>query len=218
WEEKLIEKFETLSKETKKKLLKNYNGSIGKDVMTAILDFEGVISCEFSKKKHFLMKDSDPKTKYKKIIAACSTIINNVSLNTLQIKMLESIKRGHEEMLSQRQNSVLTPLMEAQLNALSASSFCNGTKSFNERIVDLHNFSDAFYSEINNFVFKLPKGRPQKLFFKTLQIVIYKILIEGKHKKNWTMKLTASIIYEAYKDLNLPKLTAKDIDNSLHSS
>ena len=97
-------------------------------------------------------------------------------------------------------------------------------------------------------VVKQRKGRPSKIFWKALQIIIYKCLTDNEPKTvssyiEWAKGLTSTIINESYKrwrgeisypegtvghfatlickeygPYNLPHLTAKDVDNSLHST
>ncbi len=78
---------------------------------------------------------------------------------------------------------------------------------------------DSISASVANI--KLEVGAPIKLFFKAMQIVVFKILSEaGKIRKEEAKRHAATIINEYLKANgfpNLANLNSKDIDNALHS-
>jgi hypothetical protein len=69
---------------------------------------------------------------------------------------------------------------------------------------------------------KFKEGRPAKMFFKTMQVVVYRILAEkGRMAKEEAKHLTAIIINEYLKEhgiTHMANLDYKDIDNAIHGS
>lgn len=93
------------------------------------------------------------------------------------------------------------------LKTLSAN-----TKGLHYAYMDWDNI---WFNSALRYQYSMEKGRPKDMIFKALQFVVFKIL-QGKVEER--KKLAANIINEAYHKLNIPPLTSKSIDNTLHSS
>lgn len=76
--------------------------------------------------------------------------------------------------------------------------------------------------DLNKVNVKMRRSRPSILFFKAMQVVIYRILTEeGKIRREKAKGRTAIIINEYLENHNFPhiaNLDSKDIDNAIHSA
>jgi hypothetical protein len=249
WIKKTFE--DRLSLETKETLRKNYENVTRWHITETLRNFEIPIliadksielSNEMKRPVQFLRENL-----LKGIKDIDSLLENEFIKNDESFKdVLLERKRFYEKVLNRfktvkADEALLTDLYDVFLDPFGSFSddfFYYPDKEWFEKYI----FSQFF------LILQQRKGRPYKIFWKALQIIIYELLIvkspeTQKPYIQWAKKLTATIInefferwktppsypegtsgdsatfiYENYGPWNLPILRAKDIDNSLHSS
>jgi hypothetical protein len=211
--------FKKFSKQTANLLKTNYSPSVIKIILQALADFS--IAIDFSMKKPKGNRNClalSSKQLYTKQAKACDDLLlfSFLTLTETEKNTIETIKKRTEGYLKEIKKVSIDPVKEFELQMSSSMGLLSP--------YDPVEWSKAFRIVLHsNLIVKKQKGRPKDIFFKALQIVIYKYLVLDRPRnvsryKEWAKKLTASIINEFYKDKGLPNLTTKDIDNALHSS
>lgn len=205
-----------LSKKTLQTLRKNYNQKTIATIFESIGSFDQVLlkKSDVDKMLSKQFSTRQTKSKYKRAIHLCDALLKaGIFLSDNEIAVLSKIQ--------QRASQCYKGLKEAEIDPVKASMFYeNQTTGSLGSPCNPFEWTPAYLEACLSIVPKKPKGRPKDIFFKALQIVVYKILTAGEPKKvtrfiGWAKKLTADIINECYP--NLPKLTAVDIDNSIRS-
>ncbi len=243
---------ERLSQETQKILKKNYEKTTLFHIIETLQNFEIPIliadkSIELSKK---MKKAISP---FKENLLKALADIDSLLKNEIVIKDDESFKdillrqkmifEGIKSQFvpAKADEAVLTKLYDIYLDPL-------GFLGDSIRYYDDEQWMEK-YMKLSLFVNLVGQpGRPYKIFWKGLQVIIYDLLTVNPpktitHYVQWAKKLTAAtinefferwktpptypegtpgysatLIYKNYGPWSLPILTTKNIDNSLHST
>jgi hypothetical protein len=219
--EKLKKYFHRLSLETQKTLRENYEAATIELIIRAIIDFEIPVVSAAPAKKLFngvieAMKEANRERK--EIIKACKCLLAKVFLTQAETEVLGGLRNRFE---TPNEQVYLDPIKEVELANINFDNLIK-TNPATSPLFQQKWFLD-WLSEMLKFEFKRPRGASKNIYFKALQVVIYKLLTIEPPKKikrylRWAETLTANIINECYKGKGLSKLTAKDINNALHSS
>lgn len=231
--------YNRLSKTTQDEIKRNYDQATIKEILESLLNFESAIL--ISEKVPILAKEIK---EWWLDINQASRDIDSLLKNKIIAESLKNTLRTQKEDLENFLNMSkkvklnpiqLTKLYDMLLDPMGLSYFFR------------YDF-DIILNGILFLIPQQQKGRPSIVFFKALQIIIHKLLtikppLKITRHVVWAKKLTAIIIndfFARWRDPSfyanaasdsgvgvlsknvgpwkLPELTAKDIDNSLHSS
>lgn len=207
-----------LSNETIKLLKENnYSTSTKNIILDMLIDFEKPIVFYATASRRFKKHpeiSASLKKHMKKVIESCNFLealsLEGHLLTDHERKTIEGIRKRSETFIKNMQKIELTPMKEYELFCLSL------TPGIVSRYDPIKWHSELFYATLSIDAKRQP-GERYDIFFKGLQICIYKILIMDKPERELAKKLTAEIINDCYNKLDfLKKLTAKDIDNAVH--
>ncbi|MEW6686324.1 MAG: hypothetical protein AB1393_08995 [Candidatus Edwardsbacteria bacterium] len=206
----LQEGFEGLSEETTKLLKDNYDEPIRKVVIKACIDFSDAIKFEFEPDLNTNAKQL--KSKYSRNLKKYKQLLSDPFLIDLERQIIETIKQSNEFRLKEIREVSIDPVKALELNRRQTIGLLSP--------YNLVEWTKEYYIACEKLILKKQVGRPRSIFYKALQIVIYKLLTVNrprkiKNYKVWAMEFTANIINEFCKDKNLPKLKRKDIKNTL---
>jgi hypothetical protein len=247
----LKETFRQLSQETQGTLKTNYETATILHIAETITNFEAPLliadkSIALSKEMN---KATLPLRDLKKRISGDINAIDSLLKSDLIAEptkaILQEQKKSHEVLKNRFVEAETDEVGLAMLYDLFLDPF--GSLSYFFRFDDEQWF-DKYVEALLLLVLKQHKGRPYKIFWKALQIIIFELLISIRPKTiapyvQWAKELTATIInesygrwrgpapsypegtsgysatliYKNYGRWSLPILSAKDVDNAVHS-
>ena len=209
YDKRLSSKTKTLLKETC-----NSHANISM-VIGAVIDFEYAIRLSKEKTLNKFIEIAEIISKnQKEVIHSCEVLLSQVIMSEAEIEAILSIKNRFETSSHKRQIRIDSIKEVELLDKLHPPSDLATATPDEKRELHLAWIEDIL--QMLQFDFKRLQSRPKHLFFKGLQICIYKIIRLENPKKELAKELTARIINECI-DLDfLPKLTAKDIDNTVN--
>jgi hypothetical protein len=207
-----------LPQASSKQLLDNYTQDFVKSIIDAINDFARFVYL-FSGADELLSRITDDgKTLSKQrslVVRAAEVILKNATLDEESRRLIERLKAQHVRNPIDFQIEKIDPIC---ISLLYKGALEGPQNPCNED--DYAEWFEEYVSLVAAMGFTRPQGQQQDIFFKAIQIIIYKLLTEtppAKHKRyaEWAKGLTARIINESYSGKGLRKLSAKDVDNSL---
>lgn len=216
------EAFKKLSQKTRQQLRDNYDDVTISHILEAIVNFEYAIlnerqSRDFLRTINALSRDL--KKRCSNSIEAIDSLLKNAFLTESGKSIFQEMKKGYQTILEGFKQIKTNPANMTNLyRGLSACS--RGAKYAYEP----RQWLNEYITECCKVTLLQEQGRPQKIFFNTLLIVIYKWLTEFEKPKKrtryveWAKALTADIVNESYKNKGLQEITAKDVDNALSSA
>ena len=188
------------------KTLKNYSQEHFNKLVDTLIDFEEAVALSKSTSVIFGVVQQIHR-RCKLAIKGADLLLTSGYLSDGDIKNIRALRSVHAEML---------PIDGIYL---STDQVVKLKKTFlaNTRGLEYayENWADAWILSVLRHQYFMERGRPQDMIFKALQIVIYETL---KGKAQQRKKLAANIINKAYQRFSMKQLTAKHIDNALHSS
>lgn len=213
WESRLEEMRVKIGKKTLAKLEKNYDTKTINKILEVLIDFEpfvmssGVVNVlDDDVKKAYL----NFKKKHKNVINTTEFLLKKAGLSDSEKEVVRGIQlrhKNHLERLSQVKQITVDPIKEALLKKGSTPTLLTHS--------DPEGWIKEFFLQCHkNTVFKKPAGRPKKIIFNALVIVICRLLKNDSKLIKWLYATTVEIISQVF-GVNL---TIKDIDNSLHST
>lgn len=199
-----------------KELEKNYDKKTIHRIQETLIDFENFLSGARNALSSEMTKEavSYRRNKSRRAIKSADILLKEGELSASEKETIEGIKskfQDHLELLTQVKEVTVDPIKETLLY-YGASGSLLGSKFMPEEWA-----GEYLYQYHRNFIFKKPQGKPKKIVFNALVIVIFKLLKRRDKQIKWLYGLTADIINQCSKDIG-KKLTVKDIDNALHST
>jgi hypothetical protein len=233
WYETFEEMVTRLSKEILSALRANYDTTIIQKIIDALIDFEGPILAQGSLEK-ILQCSADPKKVQKARLGlkASETLLKGSALTVPEQQTIERINRKYKDILDNvREVSMDTMKLTAlyriknaipEAESISIAEYVSNFPKIEKEAIERQQWHRAWHTELCKIIFNQGQGRPSQIFFNAIQIIIYRLLAdESKPKtvqrhKAWCVRLTTSIIREAYTHLSVPMLTPKKVEKLVH--
>lgn len=233
WLETFEKMVSRLSKETLSMLRKNYDTPTLQKIISALIDFEGPIEAQKTLEK-ILQRTAEPKQvqKARLELKASETLLESNALTVPEQKTIERINRKYKDILGNvREVSVDTMKLTAlyqiknaipETKSISIAEYVSNFPKIEKDAIERQQWHSSWHSELGRIIFNQGQGRPSRVYFNAIQMILYSLLAhESKPKtirryKAWCVRLTANIINEAYKHLSLPLLTLKKVEKVVH--
>lgn len=207
-----------IARKTMQNLEKKYAREAVERVIEALVDFE-----VFLRRNSDCVKVVDDKSreafayfkkKHTNVINATEFLIKGAGLSATEKELVLGIQSRHKDhlkRLSQIKKITLDPIKADLLNRAATPTLV--THSTPEAWIE------EFYLQCHKgTIFIKPAGRPKKIVFNALVIVIFRLLENKDTQVKWRYALTADIINQCFHLSDKEELTAKKIDNILHST
>lgn len=199
-------------------LEKNNDKKTIKKILEALFDFKPFIAVDSSARRVVNEKPKEAFTYFKKkhsnVIKATEFLLKGASLSDREKEVVKGIQARHQfqlERLKHYREVTLDPIKEELLNRGVTPSLL--TQSNPEGWIT------EYYQQCHKeIVYKKPAGRPKKIIFHALVIVICKLLEDDRKQVKWLYDITSEIVNQCLGLQGNERLTAKKIDNILHSA